>query len=171
MEIVWKDVSGYEDYYEVSNQGVIRNKNTQRVLKPMLKKNGYLTVDLGYRGTKTVSVHRIVATAFIEHPNKFPCVNHKNENKIDNRVDNLEWCTQKYNLNYGFGATAKNSPVLQFDASGNFIKLWASIKEAAETLGIKYQGISRVCRGERKTSGGFRWEYVDEFSPIDEVGH
>lgn len=171
MEIVWKDVSGYEDYYEVSNQGVIRNKNTKRVLKPLLKKNGYLMVDLGYRGVKTVLVHRIVATAFIENPNNFPCVNHKNENKTDNRADNLEWCTQKYNLNYGFGSTAKNSPVLQFDASGNFIKLWASIKEAAETLGIKYQGISRVCRGERKTSGGFRWEYVDEFSPIDEVGH
>lgn len=70
MEIVWKDVSGYEDYYEVSNQGAIRNKNTKRVLKPLLKKNGYFMVDLGYRGVKTVLVHRIVATAFIENPNK-----------------------------------------------------------------------------------------------------
>lgn len=168
MEIVWKDVSDYEDFYEVSNYGVIRNKQTGKELKPRLKKNGYLTVDLGYRGVKTTSVHRIVATAFIENPNKYPCVNHKNENKLDNRSDNLEWCSQKYNANFGYGSTARNSPVLQFDTNGNFIRLWTSIKEAAEKLGIKYQGISRVCRGERKTSGGYMWEYTEDFIAADE---
>lgn len=168
MEIVWKNVSGYEDYYEVSNRGIIRNKITGKVLKPTLKKNGYLSVDLAYIGVKTITVHRIVATAFIDNPNRFSCVNHKDENKLNNCADNLEWCSQKYNVNFGYGATVRNSPVMQFDSDGNFIKLWTSMKEAAESLGIKYQSISRVCRGERKTSGGYKWEYVEYFTTADE---
>ena len=163
METIWRDVPDYEGCYEVSNSGVIRNKKTGKELNPSIKRNGYLAVDLGYKGSKTISVHRIVARAFIENVNGYPCVNHKNENKLDNRVENLEWCTQKYNVNFGYGYTARNSPVLQFDINGNFIRLWSSMKEAAENLGIKYQGISRVCRGERKTSGGYRWEYTEEF--------
>ena len=101
METIWRDVPDYEGCYEVSNSGVIRNKKTGKVLKPSIKRNGYLSVDLGYKGLKTISVHRIVARAFIENANGYPCVNHKNENKLDNRVENLEWCSIKYNAWYG----------------------------------------------------------------------
>lgn len=163
MAEIWKDVVGYERYYEVSNFGNIRNKITGKKLTPSLKRNGYMAVDLRYGEAHTISVHRIVANAFIDNPNNLPCVNHKNEIKTDNRSDNLEWCTQKYNANYGYGANARNTPILQLDIEGRFVRMWSSIKDAAETLGIKYQGISRVCRGERKTSGGFKWEYIQEF--------
>lgn len=166
MSKIWRDIVGYEKYYEVSNYGDIRNKLTGKELALSLKRNGYLSVDLRYGEPRTVSVHRIVAIAFVENPCNLPCVNHKNEIKTDNSSDNLEWCTQKYNANYGYGANARNTSILQFDMNGNFVRMWTSIKEAAEALGIKYQGISRVCRGERKASGGFKWEYVQEFEAV-----
>jgi len=158
MEI-WKDIRGWEGFYRISNLGQVQNATTKKMLTPAIGSNGYLHVDLRYFQKKTVSIHRLVAEAFVENPNKHPIVNHKDECKTNNTADNLEWCTTRYNVNYGKGALAKNSPVVQLDRNGMVIKTWESMKQASEAIGIKYQGISRVCRNERRTCGGFGWMY------------
>lgn len=96
----WKEIPGFENKYWVSNYGRVKNKN--KVMKPMKYSNGYLGVCLWKDGKQVkISIHRLVAQLFIENPNNYPEVNHKDENKINNFKDNLEWCTHKYNLNYG----------------------------------------------------------------------
>lgn len=159
MEI-WKDVADYEDYYQVSNLGRIRNKITHRILKPS-KSNGYYHISLRYGSKKEFLIHRLVAKAFIPNPLNFSYVNHKDENKLNNSAENLEWCTAKYNVNYGKGALVRNQRVIQYDMNGNAIKIWDSIKEASEILNIKYQGISRCCRNIRRSSGGYIWTYAN----------
>lgn len=115
MEEQWKDIKGYEGLYEVSNLGNVRSldrtvKRGQgytikegRVLTPFYEeKKGYYQVVLAKDGkAKTYRVHRLVAVAFLENPNNYTDVNHKDEVKTNNNVDNLEWCTRKYNNNYG----------------------------------------------------------------------
>ena len=111
MNEEWRPIEGYEGLYEVSSYGRVRsldrydNRNCFRkgkVLSPAKDKNGYLKVVLNCNGKcKTINVHRLVALTFLPNPDNLPCVNHKNEDKTDNRVDNLEWCTVKYNLSYG----------------------------------------------------------------------
>ena len=114
---IWKDIKGYEGLYQISNKGRVYsiprsiNKSdgkTQfvrgRILKPYIKQNKYLEADLCTEGkVKRYLIHRLVAEAFIPNPNNLPEVNHKNEVKTDNNVENLEWCTPKYNTNYGTG--------------------------------------------------------------------
>ena len=111
----WRPVVGYEGLYEVSNTGQIRSFDRYvkysngrihlhkgKVLSPIKDKDGYLQVNLCYNGKiHQIKVHRIVAQAFIPNPNNLPQVNHKDEDKTNNSVDNLEWCTVKYNNNYG----------------------------------------------------------------------
>lgn len=116
---IWKPVIGYEGLYEVSNLGHVRSLNRivnssdrffhqltrihyGKTLTPSLEQNGYLTVRLCYQQkVKAFSIHKLVAQAFIPNPNNLPQVNHKDEDKTNNCVDNLEWCTAKYNCNYG----------------------------------------------------------------------
>lgn len=157
----WKDISGYEKYYEVSDHGRVRNKTNGYILKPTIGSTGYPKVMLAYGKRKTVYVHRLVAEAFVPNPNNHNVVNHIDENKTNNHVSNLEWCTTKYNVTYGVGSLARNTKVNQFSRDGVFIKTWDSMKEAASTLGIRYQQISGCCRGYGKTAGGCMWEYAD----------
>ena len=110
----WRPIEGYEGLYEVSNTGQVRSldryvKNNYsyrlqkgKVLSPEKNKDGYLLVSLCCNGKQNLrTVHRLVAQAFIPNPNNLPQVNHKDENKSNNRVDNLEWCDQAYNNLYG----------------------------------------------------------------------
>lgn len=159
MEI-WKDVVGAEDYYQISNLGRIKNKGTGEVLKPS-KSGGYRHIVLRYGIDKNVLIHRIVAEAFIPNPLNLRCVNHKDENKLNNRVDNLERCTYQYNNRYGQGAMQRNSKIIQYDLAGNALKIWDSMKEASETLGLNYQSISMCCRNKRKSCGGYAWTYAN----------
>ena len=115
MKEVWKDIKGYEGLYQVSNLGRIksvdriikRKKNGDyfqkgRILNLQIAKNGYYICKLSYQNKKpSKNVHKLVAEAFISNPNNYPCINHKDENKLNNNVNNLEWCTCKYNNNYG----------------------------------------------------------------------
>jgi len=160
MEI-WKDTLEDPKNYEVSNCGRIRNKNTRHILKNNKTKNGYLKVTFGYGRHTDFLVHRIVANAFIENPNFYRCINHIDENKANNNIENLEWCTHKYNNNYGIGSLKRNSKVVQIDSVTNErIKEWDSMKSVEEELGICYQTISACCRFLKKTAGGYKWEYL-----------
>lgn len=107
MKEIWKDIEGYEGCYQVSNFGNVKSLNymhtgKEQILKLKTKKSGYLQVNLCKDGKiKTYTIHRLVAKAFVENPDNLPQVNHIDEDKTNNRFDNLEWCDQKYNNNYG----------------------------------------------------------------------
>ena len=98
----WKKIPGYEGLYEVSNMGNVRNVRRNKLLRLSKTNNRYIRVSLCKNGIKTgLTVHRLVAEAFIPNPDNLPEVNHKDEDKTNNRVENLEWCDHKYNMNYG----------------------------------------------------------------------
>ena len=152
--------------YSISTDGVATNEKTGRILKPVLHNNGYYYIHVTIDGKrKNLPMHRLVAEAFIPNPDNLPFVNHKDENPANNCVDNLEWCDNRYNINYGTcierRAKNKSLPVKQKTKDGKLIKVWDSIKEAAQSLNMKSQcNISAVCKGKRPYAGGYIWEYV-----------
>lgn len=180
----WRDIQGYEGFYQISSFGHVRHLVAWRgnhfksdyishisKTTPYIDSCGYLRVALSAHGvTKHYRVHRLVAQAFIPNPNNLPQINHKDENKQNNHISNLEWCTQTYNNQYGtrgsrIGATnsrgkgAKRA-VLQYDMLGNFIRRWKSMQEASDTLlTVSVPKICACCRGIRKSTGGFVWKY------------
>lgn len=199
----WKDIKGWEGIYQVSNTGkvksldrVIKNQyniNTKKfdlqrtvygkILKPTVNPNGYYQVTLSRPGhkRKQVSIHRLVAEAFIPNPDNLPMINHKDENKLNNRVDNLEWCTQAENIKHSCllhpGRISKNNtnnikrsyPVLCVETG----IIYPSSAEAARQTGLSQGNIANVCRGAKvkdgkgyyytvHSAGGYHWEYVKE---------
>lgn len=155
-----KIIEGHNGAYSITSDGRVFNNFKKQFVKPAKGKNGYLHVTLCYGDKKDVLIHRLVAQAFVNNPDNLPVVNHKDENKLNNSAENLEWCTMKYNNNYGVHETQRNSAVFQIDLEGKVVKRWESMKEASSELGIYYQGISSVCRDVNKTCGGYRWEYA-----------
>ena len=140
--------------YEVSNLGRVRNKNTGKILKTRKSNSGYLYVSFWKDHNRFV--HRLVAKAFISNPNNYPEVNHINEDKEDNCIDNLEWCDHKYNSNYSL---AKR--VNQYTLDGKLIETFRSINEAGEKNSIHPHCISSVCRGVNNSAGGYIWRFAD----------
>lgn len=161
MEI-WKDIEGYEGLYQVSNLGRVKSLkfNKEKILKLLLDSKGYYKVNL-YKNNKikTYLMHRLIASAFISNPNNLPQVNHKDEDKTNNKVENLEWCTVDYNINYGTRTEKTQKPILQFTKDGEFVKKWSCIKDVERELGFYRQSISKCCLGKRKTAYGFKWHY------------
>lgn len=162
----WKDVRRFEGKYQVSDKGNVRSliKGCHEVAQT-INSNGYPYVSLALPGhrTKKCRVHRLVAEAFIDNPNGYTQVNHKDECKLNNNVANLEWCTSSYNINYG-SRNNKHSqklskPVVQIDFDGNIVNKWKSMTEAEKTLGFNKRNISNCCRGVRQTAYGYRWRY------------
>lgn len=179
MEEVWKDIKDYEGHYQVSNLGRVKSvsrtiqsssgKITTKdlILKPKNNIGGYLVVNLNKDGSyKTKFVHRLVAETFIPNPNNLPQINHKDENKNNNFVENLEWCTSKYNANYGTrnirASKNKMKRVAQYDLEGNFIRHWESISTVQRETGMRLSGISGACLGINKTAYGYLWRYCNE---------
>ena len=171
---IWKPKKDYEGLYEVSNFGRVKSlgngkSKKSKLLKPGKNKQGYLFVIFYKNGKrKTFRVNRLVAEAFIPNPDNLPQVNHIDENKENNIVENLEWCDCKYNINYGTHneRSAKtringklSKPVLQLSLTGEFIKEWESVRECGRN-GFDKGNVSACCRGERKTHKGFKWCYV-----------
>lgn len=170
MEEIWRDIEGFEGLYQVSSYGRIKSLNynktkQERILKNFLNKKGYLQVNLHKDGKiKKFSVHRLVATAFLENPNNLPQVNHKDENKSNNCVSNLEWCDCQYNINYGTRTEKTvekcSKQVYQYSLNGNLIKVWESSKECGRN-GFNQGAISSCCNEKIKTHKGFIWSYKD----------
>lgn len=170
MEI-WKDIEGYPNY-QVSNMGRVKslgngssNNSKERILKGGKTKDNYLYIGLWKEGKiKNYLVHRLVASAFIPNPNNLPQVNHIDEDKTNNRVENLEWCDCKYNINYGSRnkkvVKSLSIPILQFSKTGEFIRKWNGTREAERELGINNGDITSCLKGRQKTAGNFRWCYA-----------
>lgn len=168
-EEVWKQIPGYNDKYEVSNLGRVRNTETGHVLSSLKSGQGYRSVWLYDLTLKTnrkrwiVLVHRLVAEAFVPNPRGFTEINHKDEDKTNNAANNLEWCDRKYNCNYGTLQVRRSAkakiPVLQYDKTGVFLKEWASPVDAMRALNIDRTSIYKCCAGKLRSAGGFIWQY------------
>ncbi len=152
------------DIYQASYLGQIRNKNTKRILKKPITEGGYEKVCLYLEnGRKLHLVHRLIAFAFIPNPNNFPEVNHKDRNKTNNRVENLEWVTRSMNMKHCV-ETGKNHykrAVWRRDPKRE-VTIFDSITEAAKLTGCNAGSISNCLSGKTKTAGGFEWGYVKE---------
>lgn len=172
---VKKVIPSYPDYM-VDNVGNVYNK-FGKVLKPSINsKNGYKQLTLRkHKQTYLALIHRLVAEAFIPNPDNLPQVNHKDENKINNRVDNLEWCTPSYNNSYGTISKRRlnsngfkkylkevSKHVYQFDKSGNFINEFSSIGEIEKKLHVARRAISNNLHGRSKTCMGFVFKFKCE---------
>lgn len=187
MKEIWKDIKDYEGLYQVSNLGRIKSiknnnikyghykdfilsqtdNNSFHYMRCGLCKNGKL---------KYYAVHRLVAQAFIPNTNNYLEVNHKDGDKSNNCVDNLEWCTRSQNmkhaikygllkppmLNKKYEKNPNSKPIIQYDKKMKKIKDWNSIREASNYLKINEVGISYCCNNKRKTAGGYIWKFKEE---------
>jgi len=183
MHEIWKDIPGYNGKYCVSNLGNVMSRNylNTGIDRPLVLKkhhSGYIFVRLcngaGVK-QKNITVHRLVANAFIPNPLNKPCVNHIDGNKANNRVDNLEWVTYKENTEHAIehglqnphnnnrhGKGNSNSrKVCQFTKTGVYIRDWNSISEAARHYGAKPSTIINNIKGRLKSACGYVWKYAD----------
>ena len=168
---VWKDIAGYEGLYKVSDKGNVYsverkdsrgNKCGGRTLKPRYDKDGYLRVTLYKDGKeKKKVIHRLVAEAFIHNPNKYPEVNHKDENKSNNELSNLEWCTRKYNANYGTLKERLSKKIRAVNVETGEVVKFNSTQEAGRK-GYAGGRVSEACRGVYYGGNlyrGYKWSY------------
>lgn len=166
MNEIWKDIEGYEGLYQVSNLGNIKsfcNNKTIILKQTNICKYGHKKVTLCKNGVKKVmTVHRLVAKAFIPNPDNKPEIDHIDTNPSNNRVDNLRWVTSKENTNNPLTKIKQNRHiVMQYDKEGNFIQSFDSLHEANDKTGIYHGLISLCCRGKSRTAGGYVWRYKE----------
>ena len=173
---IWKDIKGYEGLYQASNLGHIKSIRNNKILKCDYSHNGYRIVDL--QG-KTFRVHRLVAQTFLPNPDNLPQVNHKDEDKFNNNVDNLEWCSRSYNINYGNrnnkvakkvsiwrkGKGSDYSPrerkkVAQYTLDNKLVREFKSINEAGRETKSSIGTIYNCCVGKSKSCNGYKWKFV-----------
>jgi len=182
---IWRDIVGYEGLYQVSNLGRVkslkrkvyagRNKMRWQYEKILSNNktngNGYKIVSLSKHGkSQNKYIHRLVAEAFLENKNNYKYINHKDEDKSNNCVNNLEFCTAQYNSTYNNlhirnGLKNRNNKyskkILQLDDNNNVIKEYPSIKEAGRQMNISYQAISDCLNGKQNHSAGYKWKYAE----------
>lgn len=171
MVEIWKDVKGYEGLYQVSNLGRVKSfregtkfgKQKEYILKPWLINSGYHVVMLYKedRSKRKYQLHRLVAETFIENSENLPCINHKDENKINNNASNLEWCTYSYNNNYGTAREraikTRMKYIRQQNLDGKTLALYCSIDIACELLKCDKDTMEEWCR--IGYGGGYLWRY------------
>lgn len=183
---IWKDIPGYLGYYQISSLGRVKslertiqyspskkypNGRTvvlkSKIMTPCTDGKGYKFVQLFINNKfRSKKIHRLVAECFISNPNNLPQVNHKDENKQNNAIDNLEWCSLIYNVNYGTGKYRKTLnrriPVVQYTLDDKIVREYESATSAAKILN-KTQGSARqilqTCRGVYKTMFGYKWKF------------
>ena len=183
MKEIWKPVRNYEGLYEVSNMGRVKSLERtvrigrgyrivpEKILKAEKNNHGYLQLHLYREGKrKLCRIHRLVAIAFLENHNNLPEVNHKDENKQNNCVENLEWCSRSYNNTYNDKAKKAgkkiSKPVYSIDKESGLITYWESAKVAGRILGIDSSHITRCCKGKIKSIGGFYWHYASDSEEV-----
>lgn len=195
MEEIWKDIKGYEGIYQVSNLGNVRSldrcvncgiKNNSNVIRKgkLIKQNqnlhNYLQVHLSKKNkAKMITVHRLVAEAFLPNPNNLPQINHIDGDKLNNNVNNLEWCTAKENINHSWGLGlskpyyfpkgylteySKNlcKKVEQYDLEGNLLNTFSSISDASRKTTCSISEICKCCRDKSHSTHNFLWRYANE---------
>lgn len=161
----WLPISNYETQYLISDKGNVFSLKRNKLLKMRTSPKGYGQVNLSKNGKlHTFRVHRLVATHFIPNPYDLPEVNHKNENKLDNRATNLEWCDRVYNVTFGDRTNKQKAklskPVSQISLITNeIIRTFPSTVQAQLHTGVFATSISACCLGKRKSAGGFKWMY------------
>ena len=165
---IWKDVKDYEGLYQVSNMGRVKSLNynktgKERIMKSYDSGHGYLQVQLCKDGKgKCYYVHRLVATAFLENPEGYNEVNHLDEDKTNNCVENLEYCSRLYNINYGTRTEKTCKPVFSVNKESGLVTYWESASEASRQLNISQSHICACCQGKRNSAGNHIWFYADD---------
>lgn len=168
----------HNDNYEISNLGNVRNKITKRILKPAISNKGYYLVSLS-RNCKqhTYTIHKLVMEHFNRCAFDYEVINHKDHNKLNNNIDNLEYVTQKENVQDAYdnglcenarkqakinilkASDNEKIKINQYDLQGNFIKQWDYIRQVEKETGISNVNIVKCCKGKRKSVGGYIWKY------------
>ena len=169
MREEWRDIKRYEGYYQVSNTGKVKSLERtvrcargykivpEKILEGYDNGNGYLYVKLCKEGKKKqYRINRLVAQAFLDNPNNLPEVNHKDEDKANNCVENLEWCTKQYNIEY-----SRAKAVIGISKVSGLILEFPSAMEAERQTGISNKHISACLKGRRKSAKGFYWHYAE----------
>lgn len=180
MEEIWKDIKGYEGLYQVSSLGRVRSLDRKilysngkrcfhkgKILNLHSNHRGYLYIGLHKNNIiKKYYIHRLVAEMFIFNLYDYPCINHKDENQKNNTVENLEWCSYKYNNNYGNHgkriSSSKSKRICQMSEEHKIIRYFNSITQAGNTLDIPHSSISACCKGKMRMAGGYIWKYAEE---------
>ena len=167
MEEIWRDIKDYEGYYQVSNRGIVKSlermkrnnggyqKIPEKILKVYDNGKGYLRVQLCKDGkVKNCRINRLVAQAFLPNPNNLPEVNHIDQDKTNNCVENLEWCTTQYNVEY-----SQAKAVIGINKISGLILEFPSLMEAERQTGISNKHICDCLKGRCKSAGGYYWQY------------
>ena len=169
---IWKSIPGWEGLYVVSNlarvkrlpytKGKGKHVYSETILKPYKNNSGYYMVALFTNNKrKNMLLHRAVAMAFIPNPNNFPFVNHKDSNRLNCIVENLEWCNRRARISWRKGeSNAKAKQIIQLSKESKFIKRFGCIMDAERETGILNSSIVSCLKGHHKTAGGYKWEYV-----------
>lgn len=186
MQEIWKDVKGFEGYYQISTYGRLKSFKVHKngaILKTTNKNGDYLAVVLQASGkVRHTRIHRLVAEAFLPNPNNFPEVNHIDENKQNNCIDNLEWCTRQHNIDCYWKSRSdrkakrdysktnrKIKPIVQLDLEGNVLNVFESAASASRVTGVCARNILQMANKTpykkdhlRKSAGGYKWEFENE---------
>ena len=155
-----KDIKDYEGEYAITRDGKVWSYKRNKFLKPILE-NGYHKVNLCKDGKyKAFRIHRLVAEAFIPNPKGLPQVNHKDENKSNNCVENLEWCDAKYNMNYGTRTKRAAEKLSKPVYCEELDRVFDGARQAGRELGLDPSSILKCCKGRYKTAGEYHWRYA-----------
>lgn len=175
---LWKDIQGYEGYYQVSNFGRIKSLSRflnyvdgqvrfmeGKIIQPRICVAGYALLNLHKDGKQlTVQVHRVVALHFLERTSFELIVHHIDEDRLNNKVENLEWVSRSFNTLYGDSpkkiANSKKKSIIQLTLQNEVVKIWESAKEVEDTLGFNKGHLGEVCSGKHKTAYGYLWKFA-----------